>query len=61
MRIRIGYTERLGRCVLKKVREYGYKYHVYVGESFYRFATIGKAREFALQDLQRMNANAAQL
>lgn len=47
MRLNLGYTERLGRCIIKKVRDYGYKYHVYYGQSFRQFATIGKARAFA--------------
>ena len=47
MRIPLGYTEKIGRCIIKKVRDYGYKYHVHYGSSFRQFGTIGKAREFA--------------
>ena len=46
----IGHMERLGRCVIKKVQDYGYKYHVYAGVIRHKFATIKKAREFAYQD-----------
>jgi hypothetical protein len=55
MRLPIGYIEKRGRCTIKKVRDYGYKYHVFYGQCFRQFATIGKAREFALNDLKLMN------
>ena len=53
MRKPLGYIEKRGRCVIKKVSDYGYKYHVFFGTSFKRFATIQKAREFAFDDLRR--------
>ena len=46
----LNYTERLGRCIIKKVRDYGYKYRVSFGTSFRQFAAIGQAREFARED-----------
>ena len=52
MRLQIGYIEKLGRCTIKKVRDYGYKYKVFFGQSYRQFATIGKARQFALEDWQ---------
>ena len=42
----IGYIEKLGRCLIKKVGNYGKKYIVYEGQCFWRFATIRQAREF---------------
>lgn len=53
MRLPIGYIEKRGRCTIKKVRDYGYKYRVYYAQSFRQFATIGQAREFALEDCRR--------
>ena len=43
----IGYIEQIGRCVIKKVANYGKKYIVYEGMCFWRFADIHKARKFA--------------
>ena len=44
----LGYMEKIGSCVIKKVSHYGKKYIVYKGQLFYRFADLRKAREFAL-------------
>ena len=43
----IGYIEKIGGCVLKKVSAYGKKYIVYKGCYYCRFATIQQARLFA--------------
>lgn len=53
MRLPLGHIEKIGRCTIVKKRDYGYKYHVYVGNSFYQFGSIGRARAFALQDYAR--------
>ena len=43
----LGYMERRGSCIIKKVSSYGKKYIVYEGQCFWRFATIQQARTFA--------------
>lgn len=43
----IGYMEKVGSCIIKKVSNYGKKYTVYKGMCSWRFADIHKAREFA--------------
>ena len=52
----LNYTEHIGRCIIRKVREYGYKYRVTYGPCSKQFATIQKARDFAFSDLQTINA-----
>jgi len=47
----IGYIERIGRCVIKKVSLYGKKYIVYEGQVFWRFATLRRARHHACERL----------
>jgi hypothetical protein len=51
MRLPLGYIEKRGGCVIKKVREYGYKYVVYIGCTCYRFASITQARTFVDKSL----------
>ena len=48
----IGYIEKVGRCIIKKVSSYGRKYVVYEGQCFWRFATIHQARAFASGRIQ---------
>lgn len=51
----IGYIEKHGRCIIKKVMAYGKKYIVYEGQCFWRFATIHQAREFVFDRINKTN------
>lgn len=53
MRLPLGHIEHIGRCTIKKVCEYGYKYRVFVGSSVHKFATIRLARNFAINDFHQ--------
>ena len=50
MRKPLGYIEKKGSCIIKKVSNYGKKYKVFKGMSFWRFATIQQARKFASEN-----------
>lgn len=45
----VGYIERVGDCIIKKVANYGKKYIVYQGRCFWRMATIRQARLLAYE------------
>lgn len=45
----IGYIEKIGRCIIKKVQNYGMKYRVSEGQVAWHFADIHKARIHAMK------------
>lgn len=45
----VGYIEKVGRCTIKKVQHYGYKYRLFIGQCFYKFASLEQARAYAKQ------------
>lgn len=52
MAYNLGHTERLGNSVIKKRSDYGYKYEVWTHGIKRSFATIQRARAFALAEWQ---------